>query len=704
MSRSALLLGVSLFAVASPATAQQSSGQQRPSVDSEEIVVTGELERFGATKSDTPILETARSISIETERDFRDKGFETLDDALAYTAGVTAETYGFDMRGDFATIRGLGVPEYRDNLQYLFGFYNNPRPDLYLAEQVEVLKGPTSVLYGAGSPGGIVNVVTKRPFDGSLFEVRGRVGNFDRYEAMTDFNTAIPGTGDTGFFRFTGLYRNTGTQIDQVDEEKIVIAPSFSAQPTASTTITLLTNYTSQKTDTGHQFLPLEGTLLPHVSGREIDPLAYFGKPGFNRYDSESVTITLIAEQGLAEGLNLEAVGRYSASNAIYNQAWPAFLAVGVPRIDAEGDAAWTFYASDARSEALATDARLRWEFTTGGIEHQVLGGVQYQDVMTDNDSAYIFNGGTINVFDPTYEDAPTEAEIAAAFFRAPSNFVESTGLYINDQVIAGPFIVTGGVRFDWVTNRTGRATPQKDSATSFSGGVLYRGPFGLSPYVSYAESFQPVLGIDRDTLEAFEPQKGRQYEAGLKWQIPDTRSFVTMAAFDIEQSNLPNPQALPGGGGQQLGISKIRGVEVEGNLAIGGLLVDANYSFLDHENPNGFRLASIPRHQASLFATYRFAGALDGFRLGGGVRYQGKNESSGFNGVGTAAPGTPLIIAVDGHTVADASIGYRWGNWDLSVNARNVTDEQYFTTCLARGDCYPNERRTVIATVGYRM
>ncbi len=699
MLRLWLLIGSSLVSVAAPGWAQQASGQQQSSVDSDEVVVTGELARFGATKSDTPILQTARSVSIETERDFRDKGFETLDDALAYTAGVTAETYGFDMRGDFVTIRGLGVPEYRDNLQYLFGFYNNPRPDLYLAEQVEVLKGPASVLYGSGSPGGIVNVVSKRPFDGRLFEVRGRVGNFDRYEAMTDFNTAIPGTGGTGFFRFTGLYRNTGTQIDQVDEEKIVIAPAFSAQPTPSTTITLLTNYTSQKTDTGHQFLPLEGTLLPHVSGRKIDPLAYFGEPGFNRYDSESVSITLIAEQGLAQGLNFELVGRYSASTADYNQAWPNFTGVGVSRIDDDGNADRAFYLSQARSESAAVDARLRWEFSTGWIEHQLLGGVQYQDVMTDNDSAYVV-GGPINVFDPVYGTGPTEAEMIARIFRAPSNFVETTGLYINDQVTAGPFIVTGGVRFDFVTNRTGRATPQKDSATSVSGGVLYRGPFGLSPYFSYAESFQPVLGIDRDTLEAFEPQQGRQYEAGLKWQIPDTRSYITVAAFDIEQSNLPNPQALPGsGGGQQLGVSKIRGIEVEGNAAIGGLSVDANYSFLDHEDPNGFRLASIPRHQASVFATYRFSGALDGFRLGGGVRHQGENESSGF-----AAGNVPLIIVTDGHTVADASIGYRFDNWDFSVNARNVTDEQFFTTCLARGDCYPNERRTVIATVGYRM
>lgn len=700
MFRLATAAACSLLALATaPANAQQAE-DQRPSVDNDEILVTGQLENFGATKSATPILETARSISIETERDFRDKGFESLADSVAYVAGVTARPFGFDMRGDFPSVRGLSVPEYRDNLQFLFGFYNNPRPELYLAEQVEVLKGPASVLYGSGSPGGIINVVSKRPFDGSLTEIRGRVGNFDRYEVMTDLNGAIPGTGGTGFARLTALYRNTGTQIDQVDEEKIVIAPSFSARPTATTTITLLTSYTSQKTDTGHQFLPLEGTLLPAGNGRTIDPTVYLGEPGFNRYDSESVSITLIADQKITEGLTFEAVGRYVYSDADYNQAWPAFLGVGVPRIDATGNALRSFYLADNRSETAAFDARLRGRFETGPITHEMLAGIQYQDVMTDSDTAFL-NLGTINVFDPVYGSGPTLAQMQALKFNAPANFVDTVGYYINDQITFGPFIANGGVRFDRTTNQTGAAGAiQRDNATSFSGGILYRGPAGLSPYFSYAESFQPVIGIDRITLAQLEPQRGKQYEAGLKWQIPDTQSFVTVAAFDIAQSNLSNPQAVVGAGNQQLGISKIRGIEVEGNAAIGGLQIDANYSLLDTEDPNGFRLSSIPREQAAVFAIYRFAtGMMDGFRIGGGVRHASGVTSTGF------LPGAiPLTLATDGYTVGDASAGYRWGAWDLSVNARNFTNERYYTTCLARGDCYPSEDRTVIATLGYRM
>jgi len=699
MSVRCVLLAATALALPAGAPAE-GAAEPNDNRSAAEIVVTGVRQPFNATKSDTPILETARSISVETAADFRDKGFETLDDALAYTAGVTAEPFGFDMRGDFPTVRGLSVPEFRDNLQFLFGFYNNPRPELYTLEQVEVLKGPASVLYGAGSPGGIINVISKRPFAGSAGEVRARVGSFDRYEFMTDLNGFIPGTRETGFARLVTIYRNTGTQIDEVDEEKIVISPSVTAQPAEGTTITLLGNYTRQDTDSGHQFYPVTGTLLPSADGRRIDPVEYFGEPGFNRYDSESIAITLLLEQEIMTGLKFEAVSRFVDSTADYLQSWPAFLGVGVPRIDADGNAARSFYLADNRSEQFAVDARFRASFTTGPLKHELLAGVQYQDVMTDSDTAFL-NRGTINVFDPVYGNGPSEAEMRALKFNAPSNFITQTGYYISDQVTVGDLIVNAGVRFDDVRNRAGQARGQKDSATSFSAGALYRLPFGLAPYVSYAESFQPVVGLDRVTNAPLKPQRGRQYEAGIKWQVPDVPALITVAAFDIEQSNLPNPQAIAGAETQQEGTAKIRGIEVEAVASVGGFRIDANYALLDTEDPNGFRLSSIPRHQASLFGIYRFSsGPLDGFRIGAGVRHVGESESSGFR----AGTGTPLTYVTDDYTVADLTAGYRFGRWDLSVNARNITGEDYFTTCLARGDCYPGEQRSVIATLAYQL
>lgn len=688
-------------AVVFPVTAASAEDEAQPGTEQSaaEIIVTGKLQRFGATKSDTPILETARSVSIETAADFRDKGFETLDDALTYTAGVTAEPYGFGTRGDFAAVRGLAVPEYRDNLQFLFGFYNNPRPEIYTLEQVEVLKGPASVLYGAGSPGGIINAVTKRPYADNAGEIRARVGSYDRYELATDLNGFIPGTGEAGFARLVALYRNAGTQIDEVDEEKIVIAPAATVQPAPGTTISLLANYTNQDTDTAHQFYPVTGTLLPSADGLRIDTTEYFGEPGFNRYDSESASVTLLLEQRVTDALSFEAVSRYVDAAADYWQSWPAFLGTGVPRIDADGNAVRSFYLADNRSEQFAVDARIRGDFSTGPLRHELLAGIQYQDVITDSDTAFL-NRGTINVFDPVYGNGPTEAEMRARQVDAPSNFIEQIGYYISDQVTVGDLIVNAGVRFDDVRNRVGSGVAQNDNATSFSAGALYRLPWGLSPYVSYAESFQPVVGIDTLTGERLKPREGRQYEAGVKWQVPNLPAFVTVTAFDIEQSNLPNPQAIAGANSQQEGIAKIRGLEIEAVAAVGGFRIDGNYALLDTEDPNGFALSAIPRHQASLFGIYRFGeGSLSGFRLGGGIRLVGQSKSTGFS-----AGGTPLTYVTDPYTVGDLVIGYNFGSWDLSVNARNVTNEKYFTTCLARGDCYPGERRAIIATLGYQL
>ena len=676
----------------------QSDATMEEPIDENRIVITGTLTEFGATKSDTPIVETARSISIETQEDFQMKGAQSLDDTLTYTAGVTAEPFGFSTRGDFVQVRGLDAPEYRDNLQYLFGYYNNTRQDIYTLEQVEVLKGPASVLYGSGAPGGILNVVTKRPNDVRKGELVVQFGSFDRKQVATDINLPIPGAEDEAQFRFVGLYRDADSQIEEVRDNKFVLAPSFTARPAPGTEITILANYANQRSDTAHQFLPVTGTLLPSASGQKIDPYVYLGAPGFNAYDTESFALSLIVDQRLNDAFSIEGIGRFMTSDADYRQAWIAFAGNGVPRIDANGDGPWTFYLADNRSEQLAFDVRLRGNVTTGAIEHELLAGVQYQDVFTDSDTAYLRGYRTLNVFDPQYRNVPSVDEVRRFQGDGPRNSVEATGYYISDEATLGNLVATAGLRFDTVSNAVENGSTQKDDATSLSFGLLYRGPIGLSPYASYAESFQPVVGIDTITNEQLKPQEGRQYEVGIKWQPSGVNALVTLAAFDIEVSNLPNPAALVGGNSQQEGISKVRGVEFEANAMIAGFRIDGNVSYLDAKDPNGLPLTAISDWQASLFALYQFTGALDGLSFGGGVRYVGGNESNGIS----ALTNTLLTYRVEGRTVGDLSAGYDFGPFALWITARNVTDESYFSVCLVRGDCYPGERRSINASLAF--
>jgi iron complex outermembrane receptor protein len=693
---STLLSGAAVIAISMGASAffeNVAAESEEPAVwvddkDPEVITVTGTPSRYGALKSDTPIMETARSVSIETIDQYWDKGALELNDVLGYVSGVSSETYGFSLRGDFAQVRGLSVPEYRDGLQTLFGYYNNTRPHIYLLEQVEVLKGPASVLFGSGSPGGIVNVVSKRPeaeFGGNAF---ASYGSFDRFEAGADITGSLTDNGKI-LGRMVAVVRDSGTQIDEINNDTVSVAPSLTFQPSEDTSITLLGEFTDTNSDTAHQFLPIYGTLLPHPSGKTINSYEYMGEPGWNRYDTKSTSISLIGDHRFNDTLSFETTARYRDASSKYNQTWIAFAGNGVPRTDANGNGIRTWYVGNGKSESFAIDSRLRANFTTGALSHEVLAGVHYQDVKYSSENAYIFASGMLNVFDPVYGGTPSQAAFDATAYGS-TNKMDMLGFYVSDEITLDNWVLTAGVRFDDV-----KTNDQKDNAESFSVGLLYKTGMGISPYVSYAESFQPVVGTDAITQAALKPQRGRQYEAGLKMQL-DQQLYLTAAYFDIRQSNLSNPNSLVGqAGSQQEGVAKINGFEIEALATLGDFSIEANFSLLDTEDPNGYRLSSVAKTQASSWLSYQPQdGDLAGFRAGTGVRHTGKSESesAAFKAV------TPS------YTLFDAMIGYTYEDWDFTINVRNIADKDYYTTCLARGDCYPGERRTIVGRVARKF
>ncbi|WOJ96581.1 TonB-dependent siderophore receptor [Congregibacter brevis] len=703
-----------IFFIATLLASISAAAQNDPQLET--VIVTGKLSTFGATKSDIPILETARSVSIVPAEEFLERGALTLDDTLNYTSGVVGDTFGYSTRGDFPRVRGLDVPEYLDNIQVLFGFYNNARSDIYTLEQVEILKGPASVLYGQGSPGGLVNTVSKRAGRDNLErEFMLDAGSQDRLQAATDIGFRISDDGKWSG-RFVGVYRDSETQVDFVDDDALVLAPSITYQ-TDRTTMTALVNYTDRESDTAHQFLPLsvsgcadssvqisEANVCAGTSGAEVPASRYVGEPGFNTYDTESLSVTLFGEHVLNDVVSFEATARYRDSEADYRQTWVSFLGAGNPRTLPDGSAIGrSWYDAPASSEQYAIDARTRFKFETGSLRHEVLVGVNYQDVNTRTDAAFLYaRPTTFNVFNPQYgeDPVPTAADFDSARGTSQSD-TETVGFYINDQIEMGRFVVTAGLRFDDVEIDNGSEV-QSDDAVSFSLGALYKTDMGLNPYISYSESFQPIVGTDALTNSSFEPQEGEQWEVGVKWQPSGTRTYVTAAYFEIEQSNLPNPADLPFAATQQEGVAEISGFEIEGQTVIGNVYLDANFSVLETEDPDGVRFPSIPEEQGSIWATWRpMEGALNGFSLGAGVRYAGENQSSGtaFLADNGFAP-TPVEVKTDGYTLFDALVGYQWNSTAFTLNLRNAFQEEYYGTCLARGDCFPGEERTIVARV----
>ncbi len=672
----------------------------------EEIVVTGRLSRFGATRSATPILETARSVSVIDEAEFRTRGALTIDDTLNFTAGVVGDTFGFSTRGDFPKVRGFNAAEYRDGQQVLFGFYNNTRSDVYMLEQVEVLKGPASVLYGKGTPGGIVNAISKLAQPGVTNELLFDVGNHGRYQLSGDFNAALS---DNWYFRVVGVYRDSDTQVDFVTDDAAIVMPSITYR-NDRTSITALVEVSDRNADTAHQFLPLTGTacvsgdvrIVPatvcaNANGSVSEFSTYLGEPGFNRFDTESLLVSLLGTHEFNDVFSLEGVLRYKDGEADYRQTWLDFRGAGNPRVDANGDGGRTFYHSDARSEQLAFDLRGRFEFSTGAFEHELFAGFVYQDVETDNDFLFLSSQGTLNIFDPVYGGLPAAFTDGTPLFDGPASKTEDIGFYVNNQISIDSLRINLGLRLD-DTETESRGNAQGDDETSFSVGLLYAFDTGLSPYASYAESFEPVIGVNSVTGGFLKPRLGEQIEIGLKYQPPGTRTYVTLAYFDVEESNLPNPSSLITDPDlQQEGIGEVTGFELEAQTRIGEWYLEGNISVLDTESAEGVPFDSIPETQASAWAQYEPSqGSLEGFRFGLGVRYTDENESN--------AVASGVRVVTDGYTVFDALLGYRTDPWDIAINFRNLGDEKYFGTCLARGDCFPGEERSVVARLTRRF
>lgn len=672
----------------------------------EKVEVVGTRSPFGATKTNTPIVELARTISIETALDLKQKGALNLAQTATYMAGVTGESYGYATRVDSVSSRGLSIPRYRDSIQELFGSYNSTRAEVYTMEQVELLKGPASVLYGQGSPGGIVNYVSKTPKLNKGNEVVLSYGSFARAQLGVDINGSVS-QDDKWIGRFVGLYRDSDSQVDYVTDDTQVLMPSLSFMPSDNTTLTLMGLFQETKSDTAAQFIPVEGTLLPLADGTYLpDQDVYTGEPGFNKFDTSSNQITLLGEHYFDDTMSLSFTALWRDGDADYHQAWTAFTGgtrylnafVGAPIAPTDTFVPRTFYQADNTFNQQAIDIRLSKQYATGRLDHELLAGVQYQAVETDANSAYYAGGGALqgdfryilDLANPVFTGAPDQSVFDAIYRDSPTQEVDDVGFYLSDQIAYHNWRFTLGLRHDRVENNSG-VTKQDDSQTSYSAGILYRFDNGLSPYVSYAESFETVVGLDNNDNQ-LKPEEGRQYEAGIKWAFSSIPGYVTVAYYDIEISNLPNPNSLPSDAAQQQGITRIDGVEIEGRVTFDEVSAQFAASTMNAEDPNGFALSAQPDSNASLWLNYAPA-KLAGLRIGAGLRYVGESVSENAS----------IRYVTPSYTLADLMLAYQFSDdIDLQLNVRNLTDKEYLTSCLTRGDCFPGVRRTINASVTY--
>jgi len=676
--------------VACPALAAEADGAATAPAYLEGVDVQGEIVRTAAGKTEASVIDTPQAISVVTNAQFLERGAQNLQETLRYAAGVVAEAYGNDGRNDDSFVRGVEAPIYLDGLRQTFGYYS-PRTDIHMLEQVEVLKGPGSSLYGAGTISGLINQTSKRPQFMRSGEVSVAYGTHDRFEATADVTGPLD-AGATVAGRLVALFRDSGTQTDYVQDDRLLLAPSLTWKPGDRTTLTLLGRYQKDEGGTISTFVPIAASYLA-APGRRLPTSRFLSEPDWEKYDTETLALSVLAEHRLNEVFTLRSNSRYLDAKVDYQSIYPDSYSNPVqPFIDPDRRVLnryiWAIYPD---IESFTTDNHVQAGFATGAVRHQVLAGVDYQ---TYEQSSDFVSGLTtpINAYAPVYGNYTIPGRQPNATDRQ-----NQLGFYLQDQIRIDRISLLLGVRRDRAKTETEGSFSQVDKATTYRAAVMVDLPRGVTPYVSYAESFQPVTGTTASG-EALRPTTGRQWEAGVKWQV-SPGNLVTLAAYEItERNRLTDDPANPFFS-VQTGEAKLRGIEAEASVRLAGFDLNGALTFAETEITEsntpaeiGRPLESASERQASLFVARTFAVSDEvSVRLGAGVRHVGESFSGGD-------------LRTPGYTLGDAYAAVGWREWLFSVNATNLTDERYYSTCLARGDCFLGVRRTVTATVRRRF
>jgi len=481
-----------------------------------------------------------RSVVVIDRLRIEERGSLNIQDTLSYTPGVLAGPYGFDSRLDSARIRGISPLKFQDGFQALFGFSNNTRSDIYTLEQVEAVKGPASVIYGRGALGGIVNVVSKLPHDETRREIELQDGSYNRRQVAADFMGAIDES-NHWLYRVVGVSRESDTQVDYVPDDARVLSPSLTWAPREGTRVTVLGNFQEDQGGQSLQFLPNEGTLLP---GRKIPANTFIGEPGWDRYDTEQKSYAIFFEHALNDIFSITANARSTDGSSDYKAHWVAYDGAD-PLIAADGTVNRTIYDAPGSSEAFVTYSTLAARLDTGPLSHHLTIGFDSQDVTIDTDSYYGFAaGGRINIYKPIYGNLAPRGPI----FDAPSSITKQWATFAQDRITWNQGNLALGLRYDNVrTHTAGNSTADiDDTATTGDIGIIYQGPHGLSPYISWAESFEPLgtaRGLNGRVLQ-LDPKTGTQYEIGLRYQPVGTRTLFTISAVLADE--MPSPILPP--------------------------------------------------------------------------------------------------------------------------------------------------------------
>jgi iron complex outermembrane recepter protein len=668
--------------------------------DTIQVVVTGEQDEgynpssaTTATRTDTPLRDVPQSIQVIPQPVIEDQNALRLGEALRNASGVVT-TPGRAQEGDGVYIRGFGGP-------FNSSFRRNGLRDQNGAsvitdpaniDRIEILRGPASVLFGEGNPGGTVNIITEQPLSEPLYEAAISAGNFDFYRGTLDFSGPL-NEQETVLYRLNAAAQTSGSFIDFFDEERYFLAPTLAFRLGDRTQLTLETEY-QDTTSPGYFGLPAFGTAIDNPVG-ELPLDLFTGEPDESELNIRIYRLGYNLEHRFND--NWEIRNAFQLSDRDFNG-----LQIGLTGVQDDNRTFDRFYFSNLEPFSVRTyalDTYVSGEFLTGSIQHQLVVGFDLARAETRTDGIF-GDAGPLDLFDPVYGRPLGSGDANRSLQRN-----DALGIYLQDQIrFTDNLILLLGGRFDLV-NQTREdyiadlETFQQDEAFSPRVGLVYQPIEPISLYASYSRSFQQVVGGALDNT-LFQPERGTQYEIGIKADVTE-RLSATLALYNLIRSNVltsdPNDPIFS----IQSGRQRSRGVELDvaGELSPGWNII-AGYAYTDaqvvEDNTfeEGNRLDNVPEHSFNIWTTYEIQeGDLRGLGFGLGFFFIGEREGDLSNS-----------FQLPSYFRTDAAIYYRRDRLNVALNFKNLFDIDYFANAINQFRLYPGDPLTVQATVSWQF
>ncbi|QSI32376.1 TonB-dependent siderophore receptor [Variovorax sp. RKNM96] len=644
---------------------------------------------LSGTKTDTPILEIPQSISVIGRDEMNARGVQNAMDAVRYTPGVITNINGPDNRGwEDISIRGFpaGLSIYQNGLAQTPFNVTNYISDPYMFERVEVLRGPSSMIFGQGDAGGITNRVTKLASGERNREIELQIGNHQRKQLAFDIGDRFGETSDWS-------YRLIGVGLDSNDEDRYpdghklnrtrtVLAPSLQWKPSARTSLTLYGEYIKNSSAEDTYFVP----------DKELRPTALkMGDYSFSGIAQQQKSIGYRFQHEFADGWTVRQNYRFSQLELQRRVVWTTGLQEDGRTLDRVART-W----NDPMSQSVM-DTSVEGKFKTGSVQHTMLWGIDFSQ-QKGSANQYSDPAPTLDFYQPVYGQYVPYPTTPLNIYRQDTRQI---GYYMQDQIkFDDRWVLTLGGRKDHVRQITNdplnsSLTIQPDRKFSGRAGLTYLFDNGVAPYISYAESFLPSAGLDANK-NPFKPTSGKQVEVGVKYQPAGSRLLLTAAVFDLRKSNVVSydPETFEG---RQIGKVRSRGIELEAKgellpgLSISGSYTRMNVKVTSSSDPEeiGKGLPEKPKEIASVWLDYTMG---KGLGFGGGVRHVGRSPGNEHN-----------TFFSSSYTVLDAAIRYEQGPWRYALNVSNLGDKKYIASCYV-DSCYSGARRSITLTARYKF